>query len=163
LRLGLAVNRKAGQVYGLFREGAKGASEFWLIFKRRLPVQTNRVKFANHPCNSTINYSFNLIMKIIIHLLPLLLLPLLSIGQNSFDYTISKPYPVIDGQTNLYFSDISTEKALSIKIDGKDVYLQNFDTKIMKETGRKKYSDLLQDNEFEHATNYSKLIFQIKV
>ncbi len=102
-------------------------------------------------------------MKIIIHLLPLLLLPLLSIGQNSFDYTISKPYPVIDGQTNLYFSDISTEKALSIKIDGKDVYLQNFDTKIMKETGRKKYSDLLQDNEFEHATNYSKLIFQIKV
>jgi len=91
-------------------------------------------------------------MKIIIHLLPLLLLPLLSIGQNSFDYTISRPYPVIDGQTKLYFSDITTEKALSIKIDSKDVYLQNFDTKNMKETGRKKYSDLLQDNEFEHAT-----------
>lgn len=71
----------------------------------------------------------------------MLCLPLLAGAQKKFDYTISKPFKVIDARNKYYFSDIAKEKALSIKIDGKDIYMQSFDAKTMKELKRKEYDD----------------------
>ncbi|MCK6695106.1 MAG: hypothetical protein L6Q97_23785 [Thermoanaerobaculia bacterium] len=91
-------------------------------------------------------------MNYLLRILPFILLPLFANAQKSLDYTISKPYPVIDAGQKLYFANPAEEKALSIKMDGKDVYLQTFDAKAMKEVKRNKYNDLPKDFVFEHAT-----------
>lgn len=91
-------------------------------------------------------------MRYLLHILLFITLSLSAIGQNTFDYTISKPYPVVDAGEKLYFSNTAEEKVLSIKIDGKDVFLQTFDAKAMKEVKRNEYNDLPKDFVFEHAT-----------
>lgn len=91
-------------------------------------------------------------MNYLFRILSFLLLPFFANPQTAFDYTISKPYPVVDAGEKLYFSNTAQEKALSIKIDGKEVFLQTFDAKAMKEVKRNKYNDLPKDFVFEHAT-----------
>lgn len=91
-------------------------------------------------------------MHYLLHILLFFTLICSAHGQTAFDYTISKPYPVIDAGQKLYFSNTAEEKALGIKIDGKDVYLQTFDARAMKEVKRNKYSDWPKDFVFENAT-----------
>lgn len=81
-------------------------------------------------------------MKILNLTIFLFILPIFSFGQVKFDYTVSKPYRVIDARTKGYFSTSSSNKTLSIKKDGKDVYMQSFDATSMKEVKRTKFSDL---------------------
>lgn len=68
----------------------------------------------------------------------ILLCPLLAFSQQSFDYTISKPYKVIDAYSKMYFSNPKTGKVISIKIDGRNVYMQLFDAVAMQEVKRDK-------------------------
>lgn len=73
-------------------------------------------------------------------LLFLLLIPFLGTAQSKFDYTVSKPYRVIDARYKTYASKLG--KTLSIKKDGKDLYMQSFDAVKMKELKREKITDL---------------------
>lgn len=83
-------------------------------------------------------------------ILLLVLLPFLGISQDKFDYKVSKPYRVIDGAEKYYFSITNNEKTLSVKRDGKDIYMQSFDAKAMKELKREKISDLPKGFVIEH-------------
>lgn len=75
-------------------------------------------------------------------LFTLLLFPLLSFGQDKFAYSVSSPYRVIDSPQKYYFSSSKTGIVLSVKFVGRDLWMQRFDAKSMKETTRKKISDI---------------------
>ncbi len=79
-----------------------------------------------------------------------LLIPFLGTSQDKFDYTVSEPYRVIDGAAKYYFSITNHQKTLSVKQDGKDIYMQSFDAKSMKELKRNKFSDLPKGFVIEH-------------
>lgn len=79
-----------------------------------------------------------------------LIIPFWGISQDKFDYDISTPYRVIDGAEKYYFSITNNEKTLSVKRDGKDIYMQSFDAKSMKELKREKISDLPKGFVIEH-------------
>ncbi len=58
-----------------------------------------------------------------------------------FNVTTSEPYQVIDGSDKDYFYDHAGH-SIAVKTDHETVYVQRFDTKMMKEVGRKEYDDL---------------------
>jgi len=74
----------------------------------------------------------------------LLLFPFLLSAQNDFDYKVSTPYKVIDAYHKYYFSDLSEEKMIGIKIHKNAVHIQTFDTKTLKEIKREKFDDFPQ-------------------
>lgn len=77
------------------------------------------------------------------------------IGQQSLKYTVSKPFRVIDGAEKYYFSswdEDKKEKTLSVKRDGKDIYMQSFNATSMTEIKRNKISDMPEDFVIEDMT-----------
>ena len=77
------------------------------------------------------------------HIILFLLLPFIVFGQDiqySKDYktTISTPYEVIDGEK--YYESVGNT-GVTVKRDGKKVYIQTFDLQAVKEKTRKEYED----------------------
>lgn len=66
---------------------------------------------------------------------------------NEYNYTISKPFEVIDGAKN-YFA--SGNIMMAIKEDRKNIYIQKFDTNSLTEISREEYAkkDFLPDNAY---------------
>lgn len=92
-------------------------------------------------------------------LIAVLGLPVASGRQKLLDYSVSKPYPVIDSKAKFYFSDDAGQKMVSVKIDGKAVDLLVFDATAMKEISRKHDEDLPRDYELELIGNASTVLF----
>ena len=76
-----------------------------------------------------------------------LLIPFLLLAQGDLQYQVSKPFRVIDGAEKYYFTKWDNEKQekgklLSVKRDGKDIYMQYFDAVAMQEIKRTKCTDM---------------------
>ncbi len=74
----------------------------------------------------------------------MILAPALMFGQAlSKDFTVSlgAPYPVVDAGSKEYFS-AGDGIVISVKTSGEKVIIQRYDSKSMKEVGRKEYEDL---------------------
>jgi len=62
----------------------------------------------------------------------------------NYSYSVSEPYKVFDADRKLYF--VRENEAMAIKIDGKDVLIQKFNSQKPAFIGQKKYEKVFPKN-----------------
>ncbi len=74
-----------------------------------------------------------------------------------FSYDVSKPYPVTDAGIKTYFG--KEGEVLSIKVDGKVVYIQKYEEKTLKQISSKVYEDFDKGFVTENIVNFANKYF----
>lgn len=77
-----------------------------------------------------------------------------------FDVTVGTPYRVVDADSKEYFSD-GKGHAVSVKTDGRKVFLQLFDANTLKEANRKEYEDFPDDNKVQKVIQAGDKLFYV--